>query len=171
MNEEWELQARKEGAEYFDEDFTSLSDKNKYKHEMYLNTGFWWFRSHKKQILIFTSNIASTEYLYDVIKEGTNAKIFYNKISDTINFEELKEYYKDSDISFIKIDYIPEKKVPFYTKKGKRIPYSTLVLAGDNTIIFDNKELGLKRDAHGDKRVYRIKDKDIFKEIFEKFEI
>lgn len=40
MNPKWELQAKKEGALYFDEDFDSLQDKNKYKHKMYLNTGF-----------------------------------------------------------------------------------------------------------------------------------
>ena len=169
MDKKYELYARKEGARYFDEDFYSLDDWNKYKHEMVLNTALWWFRAHKKRILIFTSNIASTDYLFDVIKAGTTAKIYYANIPETINLEMLKDYYKDSEISFTRIDFIPENKVPYFTKKGRRIPYSTLVLASDDTIIFDKKELGLRWDVNGDRGVYRIKDKEIFKELFDKF--
>ena len=58
----------------------------------------------------------------------------------------------------------------YKTRLGKEIPYATIVLASDDTIIFDKKYLGLKKDISGDRSVYRVKDKTIFKRIKEQFD-
>ena len=49
MNKELKLNARKEGYEYFDWPFDDKMKSNKYKYEMYLNTGFWWFRKYIRE--------------------------------------------------------------------------------------------------------------------------
>lgn len=170
MNPDWELQARKEGALYFDEDYDSLLNKDKYKHEMYLNTGFWWFRKNKKEILVFTDKIADTEYLYNVITKDTIATIYYHSVSRFINLNELLLYYSETKVVFRQIGFLPSDSVQYRTVKGKVIPYATLVLASNDTIIFDKKQLGLKKDSAGDRRVYRIKDKTIYENIRIQFE-
>ena len=170
MNPDWELQARKEGALYFDEDYDSLTYKDKYKHEMYLNTGFWWFRKYRKEILIFTDQIADTEYLFSVINKETIATIYYHSVSRFLNFDELLLHYSGTKVVFKQIGFIPSSSVQYKTCKGKIIPYATIVLASNDTIIFDKKMLGLKKDSTGDRQVYRIKDKGIYQSIRSQFE-
>ena len=70
---EGELLARKEGYEYFDEHFNGSMSNDKYKHEQYLHTGLWWFRSHKKKIIVFTERISDTDYLYEIFQKDTKA--------------------------------------------------------------------------------------------------
>lgn len=165
MNVEWELNARKEGYKYFDELFDGKIKSNKYKHEMYLNTGFWWFRKHKKGIITFTDKIADTEYLYTVFTKETQATIYYCDISQFVDLNDILDYYKDSNVKFVKISFNPDESVCFSTRCGKRIHFKTIVLANDDTVIFDMKSLGLKKGEHGDRQVYRIKDKNIYSHI------
>lgn len=165
MNEEWELNARKEGYDYFDEPFDGKMKSNKYKHEMYLNTGFWWFRKNKKEIIVFTDKIADIEYLYTVFTKETHAMIYYCDISQFVDMADVLNHYKGSSIEFIKINFDPDESVSFLTRHGKRIHFKTLVLASDDTVIFDMKSLGLKKGEHGNRQVYRIKDKNIHSQI------
>lgn len=165
MNEEWELNARKEGYEYFDEPFDGNMKSNKYKHEMYLNTGFWWFRKNKKEIIVFTDKIADTEYLYTVFTKETCATIYFRHVSQHIDLADILKHYDGSEIKFIKIDFNPDESASFSTKHGKRIHFKTIVFANDDTVILDRKSLGLKKDENGDRKVYRIKDKNIHSQI------
>lgn len=170
MNKEWEMNARKEGYEYFDEPFDGSMKSNKYKHERYLNTAIWWFRKNKKRILVYTDMIADVEYLYTVFTKDIEAIIYYKNISENIDFSNVKKHYAKSKLQFIQIDYNPSEKAPFVTSRGKIIEYSTIVLAGNDTIIFDRKRLGLIKDEYGDRQVYRVKDRNAFKMIFEAFQ-
>ena len=70
---------------------------------------------------------------------------------------------------FKKIVFVPSEARVYQTKNGKNITYKTIVLASNNTVIFDNKYLGMKKDDRGDRQVYRIKDVETYKTIFQKF--
>ena len=169
MKKEWEINARKEGYEYFDETFGGLMSNNKFKREMYLNTGFWWFRRNKKRIYVFTSEIGGTDYLYTVFTKETEAKIFYKSIAPFINFEEITNHYNNTKVEFVKINFEPQEVAPIYTCKNKKISYTTIVLADNDTVILDKKSLGTKKDSYGDRRVYRVKDVDFFDNINNSF--
>lgn len=169
MNKEWEIQARKEGATYFDENYDALKNKDKFKHEKYLNTSFWWFRKYKKQLLIFTDMIASEDYLSDVLTKETIATVYYYEVAPYLQFDRILSFYKNTSVEFRRIDFVPSQIKVFKTRLGKEIQYSTIVLAGENTIIFDKKYLGLKKDKNGDRQVYRIKDTKIHDEILGRF--
>ena len=163
-NPEWEIEAFKEGAIYFDED----PDKNngKYKHTMFTNTALWWFRKNKKPIRIFTRRLADIDYLYDLVHKDTiNTVIYYNSISPLLDIEEIKQHYADGDVKFVKIDFDPNEVVSFKTRGGKAVNFETLFLANDNTILFDTKELGAKKELNGNRRIYRIKGKTEFNQI------
>ena len=169
MNKEWEKEARQKGFEYFGEDFLSSTEKDKYKRERYLNTALWWFRNNNKKIIVFTNVISDIFYLYKVFTKECNATIFFRTISPLIRFEDILKYFKDTQVSFRPITFIPNEEAPFYTKQEQRIPYSTIILAGDNTIIFDKKQLGLYRDNNGNTEVYRIKDRSIYQKVKKQF--
>ena len=162
-NPEWETQAYKEGALYFDEDPDTIHDRSKYKHTMYTNTALWWFRKHQKPIRIFTKRLISTNYLFDLIRMDTvDTIIYYQSISNKVDIEQIKLHYAQGDVKLIPISFDPEAMVSFKTTKGKLIPFETIFLAGDDTLIFDQKALGAKKEACGNRRAYRIKDKAEF---------
>lgn len=137
---------------------------------MYLNTGFWWFRKYNKEILIFKDQIASTDYLYTVITKNIEATIYYYNVSSYLNFDEILKYYVNTKVILKKIAFKPSKNVQHKTRKGKMVLYSTIILTGDDTIIFDIKQLGLKKDSKGDKQVYRVKDRGIYHDIRKQFD-
>lgn len=134
------------GAEYFGKEYNLLTNKDQYKEERYLNTALHWFRN-KKKIRIFTSCIGSNEYikkLFPLRKKLFNTIVYYYETN--IDIEKLKKYFVDENIRFIRINSDPSK----ITK------VNTLVLAGDNTIIYDSKLFGVI--GKGNERiVYRNK--------------
>ena len=146
-----ENQFYKRGAEYFGKDYDSLKNKMQYKEEYYLNTGLMAFRE-KSEIKIFTSCIADTEYLYQVIKEPLYCvTIYYYK--SNVDVETLRQFYSASNVSFIKISKNPLEE----------FKHNTIAFASDDTIIFDEKELGLVKASSGNRKVYRDKSKEHFK--------
>lgn len=169
-NPEKEIIAFKEGAVYFDVDYDSLKNKQMYKHENTLNTGLWYFRKYDKEILIFTDQIAGIEYLFTVIPKNSNITVYYYDINASLASEYIKSIYSGTNVKFKKILFKPSQNVPYKTHKGKSIPYSTIVLAGHDTVIFDRKGLGLKKSPDGCEQVYRVKDKYIFQDIRSKFD-
>ena len=165
-----EIEMYQEGATYFDEDFECLKNKKAYKHEQLLNTGIWWFRNNQKFISIFTNVLASEDYLYDVLKKDTIATVYYNKLAYGLDLDRVIANYNNGGVVFKKINFVPSDEMIYKTRLGKEIPYATIVLASDDTIIFDKKYLGLKKDISGDRSVYRVKDKIIFKRMKEQFD-
>lgn len=165
MNEERELDAIEQGYKYFDEQFDGKKQSKKFKREMSLNTSFWWFRKPNIKSFVFTNQIADIDYLYKVFKNETNVMIYYRDIANSIDLNDVLKHYKDSNVKFVKINFNPDEIVSFSTQSGKRIHFETLVLANDNTVIFDMKLLGLEKDDNGNTEVYRIKDKAIFSKI------
>ncbi|MCQ2795165.1 MAG: hypothetical protein MJ214_03050 [Bacilli bacterium] len=127
--------------------FGKIYEKNKkqYKEEYYLNTGIWWFVKNST-VIVFTSNISSTKYLYQVFKkDAKDVCIYYFKTDVDINL--LNEYYKNSNVHFKKIS-----KNPYIEFK-----HNTIVFCGNDTIVFDRNELGDNGYFTKTREVYRDK--------------
>lgn len=139
------------GAQYFGKDYFSLSNKSEYKQEFYLNTGLSMFRK-KNKILIFTSCISETNYLYKVItKEVYDVTIYY--FNSNVDIAELEDYYFNSNVKFIKIKNNPKNEFSNINHL-----HNTIVFASDDTIIFDSKELGDEgSNSENNRNVYRDK--------------
>jgi len=156
-----------QGAEYFEKDYSKLTNKKQYKKLECLNTGLWYFRNNGN-IKIFTSCIACTSYLYTVItKKSKNVEIYY--FETRVNIEELKKYYIDKNVKFIKLAKNPKDE--FSSDKHTR---NTMVFASNDTIIFDEKQLGIKEFngptrefRHESRKAYRDKSKFDYKKYLE----
>jgi len=150
------------GAKYFEKDYDSLSNKRQYKEEYYLNTGLSMFRK-KSKILIFTSCISETNYLYRVVtKDVYNVVIYYFR--SMVNIKELKDHYLNSKVKFIQIHKNPKDEF-----SHSHFHHNTVVFAGDDTIIFDSKELGYEgNDNENNRNVYRDKSKRDYNECLER---
>ncbi len=142
-----------EGAKYFNKVFASLSNKRQYKEEYYLNTGLSMLRKRRK-ILIFTSCIRKTDYLFKVITEDVYDVVIYY-FRTMVKIKDLESHYLNANVQFIKI-----RKNPHDEFSNQRYNHNTIVFAGDDTIIFDKKELGYEgSDYENNRKVYRDKSK------------
>lgn len=145
------------GAKYFGKEYNTLTNKEQYKEERMLNTGLMNFRE-KKPIIIYTKCIASTEYLYRVFPEHRNlhdVRIYY--METKVKIETLNDHYQNNNISFHKINFNPKDIVDV----------NTIVFASDDTVIYDDKLLGLVGKGK-ERLVYRNKSKSDFSLVLEK---
>ena len=150
------------GAEYFQKDYLKLKNKEQFKEEQYLNTGLWYFVK-KENIYIFTSCIASTDYLFRIIHPPIyHVEIYYYETRVDMNV--LKKQYTNSNVNFIKL-----KKNPRNEFSNETRTHNTIVFAGDDTVIFDSKMLGLYHNSNNKiTNVYRDKYKIDYQKYFKR---
>jgi len=150
------------GAKYFQKDYFQLKNNNQYKQEYYLGTSLSRLRM-TRNLKIYTSCIASTDYLYKVIKPPLyDVEIFYYETN--VNIDELKKHYEDEKVEFIKLAKNPREEF-----SNKNHVYNTIVFAVNEkgeSIVFDNKMLGNEKEGttkekrKESKKVYRAKYKE-----------
>ena len=132
------------GAEFFNKDYDKLEDKQQFKECYFLNTALWWFRENHQTIRIFTSCIASEEYLRQLFRDPvSDVEIYYCQMRASLS--NVQKWADERGILLRKID--GDSKWPF--------DCPTVVFAGTHTTIFDPREFGKKKYWKGSSKVYR----------------
>jgi len=172
-NPKSEILAYEEGRNYFED--PNCKPKTKYKHCICsFNSAYWWFRDKSNLKTIITDKIISDEYLKNIIPKYNNKTrnlyIYYYEISKVLDINLIKNEYKEYDIKFIKINKKPSDYIIYRTIKGNVKEWHTLCLIDGDTSIFDVKNFGIMKEYDGkNMRVYRIKDKNIYNDLYNQF--